>query len=328
MRSAEEAASYVRQLQRILRSVSVSDGNMEDGSMRCDVNVSVNRTSEGKGTRCEIKNLNSVKSIKLAITHEIARHVEILESGLPITPETRGFDEDRVETFSLRGKESTPDYRFMPDPNLGPLTITQNELDEVRKVMPATPLQEAVALAKLGLNDREIDILFTADSNREVLFDGSPSPGAVSLFGSVVEGRNPKAVFNWVVNELSGQLAFRDLNFSSNTMSARQLGDLIDQVQSNQLTRTNANAVLRHILDTRSTASVYDLIEELGLRAEEIDLQNLCAQAIKTLPFVATAIKQGNSGAVNRLVGQVMRSSNGRAKASEAKIELMRQLEV
>jgi len=328
LRSIEEAASYVRKLQRVLRSVSVSDGNMEDGSMRCDVNVSVNRTSEGRGTRCEIKNLNSVKSIRLAIAHELARHVELLESGQQVISETRGFDEDRVETFSLRSKETTPDYRFMPDPNLGPLTVTQGEVDEVRRSIPNTPDQEAIALADLGLNEREIEILLAADGNKEVLFDGLPSHGAVSLFHDVAGGRNPKIVFNWIVNELSGQLAFRKLNFSSNPMSANQLGALIDKVNLNQLTRANANTVLRYILDANTASPVQDIIKELGLIAEGLNIQELCAQAIESLPSVAIAIKQGNTGAINRLVGHVMRSSNGRAKASDARVEIMRQLEV
>ncbi|KAG5648737.1 hypothetical protein DXG03_000084 [Asterophora parasitica] len=216
IRSPEEAGAYVRALQAVLRAVGASDGNMEQGSLRCDVNVSVNRVGRPPGTRCEIKNLNSVRFIMAAIVHEIARQRAILESApnlddATVPQETRGFDEHRFETYRLRSKEDAPDYRYMPDPNLGVLVLSQERIKAVRDTLPELPWDTRKRLqSQYGLAERDIEVILNIDSGREVPHDGetgSPETGAVTFFHLLCAGRDgeqnavrdPKVVVNWSV---------------------------------------------------------------------------------------------------------------------------------
>ncbi|KAG9080235.1 hypothetical protein FRC06_006910, partial [Ceratobasidium sp. 370] len=175
MRSPEEAALYVRSLQALLRAVGASDGNMELGSMRCDVNVSLSRVGEPFGTRCEIKNLNTVRGLVVAINAELERQKRLLEQGLPVPQETRGFDEDTAETFRLRSKEDAPDYRYMPDPNLPPLIVEQDYIEQIRLNMPTLPAETRNRIiSTYHLSPRDADVLMNIDTGADVGFDGEP----------------------------------------------------------------------------------------------------------------------------------------------------------
>ncbi|KAF5388005.1 hypothetical protein D9615_000728 [Tricholomella constricta] len=214
IRSPEEAGAYVRTLQAVLRAVGASDGNMEQGSLRCDVNVSVNRVGRPAGTRCEIKNLNSVRFMMAAIIHEISRQRAILEAApdsdtATVPQETRGFDEHRFETYKLRSKEDAPDYRYMPDPNLGVLVLSQERIKAVRDTLPELPWDTQNRLRnQYGLSERDVEVLLNVDSGREVRHDGEaggPEAGAVAYFDRLCGGRDgetntrrdPKVVVNW-----------------------------------------------------------------------------------------------------------------------------------
>ncbi|KAF8732591.1 hypothetical protein AX14_004192 [Amanita brunnescens Koide BX004] len=213
MRSPEEAGTYVRSLQAILRAIGSSDGNMEEGSLRCDVNISINRVGQPPGTRCEIKNLNSVRFMMAAIVYEIQRQRAILETAsdsetASVLQETRGFDEHWFETYSLRSKEDAPDYRYMPDPNLGTLVISEERVNDINRNLPELPHEARQRLQQqYGLSDRDIEVLLTIDSEREVLFDGEdtknqggPEAGAVAYFDNLcTQQRDPKVVINWSV---------------------------------------------------------------------------------------------------------------------------------
>ncbi|KAF8638583.1 hypothetical protein AX17_002125 [Amanita inopinata Kibby_2008] len=241
MRSPEEAGAYVRALQAVLRAIGASDGNMEEGSLRCDVNVSVNRIGRCPGTRCEIKNLNSVRFMMAAISHEIHRQRTILESApdqetATVPQETRGFDEHCFETYRLRSKEDAPDYRYMPDPNPGVLVLSQDRISQIRHHLPELPNSTRTRLQQqYGLSDRDIEVLLSIDSGRIVPFDGknpkdidTSEIGAVTYFDRVCAGassleysgksplsevletkkRDPKIVVNWCVlnNLISSKL--------------------------------------------------------------------------------------------------------------------------
>ncbi|KAJ8593154.1 Glutamyl-tRNA amidotransferase B subunit [Rhizopogon salebrosus TDB-379] len=326
MRSPEEAADYVRTLQAVLRAVGSSDGNMEQGSFRCDVNVSVNRLGEPYGTRCEIKNLNSVKFMMVAITSEVFRHIELLESGCPVPQETRGFDENKAETFRLRSKEDSPDYRYMPDPNIPPLLISEEYIKAVQKSMPELPDVTRARLVNLGLSGRDADVLMAVDSGREVGFDGELGKGAVAYFDALSQRRDPKVVVNWMTHELLGQLAARDETFSDNPVSVAQLGELIDLVQDGKITGTSGKSLLKYIIANRSSAAPSVLAQELSLEAVSGDdngaIQSWCAEAIEALPEEANAVRRGNPRVLNKLVGKVMQLSRGRADAQNARVVL------
>ncbi|KAH9855061.1 Glutamyl-tRNA-Gln amidotransferase B subunit [Lenzites betulinus] len=329
MRSPEEAASYVRMLQALLRTVGSSDGNMEQGSLRCDVNVSVNRPGGPPGTRCEIKNLNSVKNMTVAITCEAFRQIALLDSGLSVSQETRGFDEEKAETYALRSKEDAPDYRYMPDPNIPPLLIHKDYIDAIRARMPELPHATRARLLEQGLSERDVEVLMDVDSGREVGYDGELGRGAVAYFDEVSRGRDPKAVVNWITHELLGQLAFRHETFKENPISVEQMGNLVDLVQSLKVTGTSGKTILRHILSTRTTDLPTKIAEDLQLVTASDDgasLERWCRDAIAALPAEADAVRRGNVNVVNKIMGHVMKASRGTAKAQDARAALLRLL--
>ncbi|CAE6395251.1 unnamed protein product [Rhizoctonia solani] len=332
MRSPEEAAAYVRSLQALLRAVGSSDGNMELGSMRCDVNISLNRPGEPFGTRCEIKNLNTIRGLVVALNAEIERHKNLLDQGLPVLQETRGFNEDTAETFRLRSKEGAPDYRYMPDPNLPPLVIEQEYIERIRAHMPTLPTQTRERLVSTyKLSSRDVDVLMGIDAGADVGFDGEePSRlGAVAYFESVVRGgRDPKIVANWLLHELIGQLSFRSQTFADNPLTPERLGELVDAVESHVITGTSGKLLMRHLIETRSNLPLSQIIESLGLRAASStsELTALCRTAISMLPKESELVAQGNDRVLMKVVGQVMRLSKGTADAQAAREELLRQL--
>ncbi|KAG8930244.1 hypothetical protein FRC01_003112 [Tulasnella sp. 417] len=325
MRSPEEAAAYVRTLQALLRSVGASDGNMEQGSLRCDVNVSVNRAGEPFGTRCEIKNLNSIKAVQVAITSEVYRHIDLIERGLPVPQETRGFDEERAETFKLRSKEDAPDYRYMPDPNLPPVLITEGHVDKVRQAMPELPSALSTRLQNdYGLTERQAEVLMSVDSGVNIGYDGEVAPpGAVPYFEEVAKGRDPKVVVNWITQELLAQLSRLDEPFSANPIPPSALGELIDLLQAGEITGTSAKTLIRRIFNlppsTEPLSSMSKLVDDLGLRATSSDLQSLCEQAISLLPAEAELVRKGNEKVLMKIVGQVMKLSKGTADGKAAR---------
>ncbi|KAF8622176.1 hypothetical protein AX15_007289 [Amanita polypyramis BW_CC] len=278
MRSPEEAGAYIRTLQAILRAIGASDGNMDEGSLRCDVNISINRPGKPPGTRCEIKNLNSVKFMMAAITHEIYRQRTIIESAsdpevAAVLQETRGFDEHRFETYRLRSKEDAPDYRYMPDPNLGTLFLSEKRVNDIHRNLPELPDEIRKRLQQqYGLPDRDIEVLLTIDSECEVPFDGEhskdPEAGTIAYFNRVcTQQRDPKVVVNWMVHELIGKLSARKETFKDNKISAAQLGQLIDLVEGGTITRTSGKHLLRYLLDNPTKATTLEIAQELKLLA-------------------------------------------------------------
>ncbi|KAI0303985.1 Glutamyl-tRNA amidotransferase B subunit [Russula brevipes] len=328
MRSPEEASEYVRSLQAMLRSVAASDGNMEQGSLRCDVNVSVNRQGQAPGTRCEIKNLNSIRFMIAAIGSEVHRQTGILGNGGSVPQETRGFNEDTGETFALRSKEEAPDYRYMPDPNLPPLYLTPEYITSVRNEMPALANEIRERLALHGLSQQDIDVLMAVDSGNEVGFDGRLNHGAVTYFEVLTKGRSSKMVVNWIIHELIGQLALRKKLFHENPVSVEQMGGLIDMVQSGMTTGKAGKIMLRHMLDHPSSEAPSELAERLGFIANRGDdfLERLCTQAIADMPEEADAMRRGVPNVINKLLGRVVRISKGTAEPQSIRRMLLKLL--
>ncbi|KAJ6620817.1 Glutamyl-tRNA amidotransferase B subunit [Mycena sp. CBHHK59/15] len=334
LRSPEAAGAYVRTLQAILRAIGASDGNMEAGSLRCDVNVSVNPVGEPLGTRCEIKNLNSVKFMQAAIIYEIHRQRALLSGPDGTVPqETRGFNQDTFETFKMRSKEDAPDYRYMPDPNLGVLTLTPERIEHITRTMPELPWETRNRLSGVyKLSEQDADVLLNLDSGREVQFDGDHADGgAVAYFGRICsEGRNPRVVFNWMAHELLGRLSAAKLSFTDNPLSTSQLGELIDLVQNGVITGTSGKLLLRHMLaDPSSSSTPTEIARSLSLlsSSSDSDLADLCAAAIAALPAEASAFRDGHRNVLNKILGWVMKESRGRADSKAAREHLIMLLE-
>ncbi|MCA3436750.1 MAG: Asp-tRNA(Asn)/Glu-tRNA(Gln) amidotransferase subunit GatB [Rhodobacter sp.] len=234
IRGPEEAAAYVTKLRQILRYLGTCDGNMQNGNLRADVNVSVCRPGQYEtyqatqdfghlGTRCEIKNMNSMRFIQAAIEHEARRQIAILEDGGAVVQETRLYDPDRNETRSMRSKEEAQDYRYFPDPDLLPLEIDQDWVDHIARTMPELPdAKKARFIADYGLTDYDATVL-TADLDSASFFEG------------VARGRDGKMAANWVINELFGRLKKESRTIADTPLSAPQLGGVIDLIAAGEI---------------------------------------------------------------------------------------------
>jgi len=234
IRGPEEAAAYVTKLRQILRYLGTCDGNMQNGNLRADVNVSVCRPGQYEkyqatqdfghlGTRCEIKNMNSMRFIQAAIDYEARRQIAILEDGGTVMQETRLYDPDRNETRSMRSKEEAHDYRYFPDPDLLPLEIEQAWVDDIARTMPELPdAKKARFMADFGLTDYDANVL-TADLD------------SASFFEAVAQGRDGKMAANWVINELFGRLNKESRTIADTPLSAAQLGGVIDLIASGEI---------------------------------------------------------------------------------------------
>src|SRR6188474_968492 len=218
LRSADDAKAYVSKLRTILRYLGTCDGDMEKGSLRADVNVSVRRPGADLGTRCEIKNVNSIRFIGQAIEHEARRQIEILEDGGKIEQETRLFDPNRGETRSMRSKEEAHDYRYFPDPDLLPLELTAAYVDELKTHLPELPDEKKVRFTRdYGLSIYDAGVLV---SERET----------ADFFEAVAQGRDAKAAANWIINELAGRLNKEGRDIAGSPVSASQLGGILDLI--------------------------------------------------------------------------------------------------
>ncbi|MDB5592173.1 Asp-tRNA(Asn)/Glu-tRNA(Gln) amidotransferase subunit GatB, partial [Enterovirga sp.] len=218
LRSSEEAKAYVAKLRTILRYLGTCDGDMEKGSLRADVNVSVRRPGEPLGTRCEIKNVNSIRFIGQAIEHEARRQIAIIEDGGTIDQETRLFDPGRGETRSMRSKEEAHDYRFFPDPDLLPLEFTQAYVDELARHLPELPdPKKARFIADYGLSPYDAGVLVAERASAD-------------FFEAVANGRDGKIAANWIINELFGRLNKDGKGIEDSPISAAQLGGVVDLI--------------------------------------------------------------------------------------------------
>ncbi|KAJ2854607.1 hypothetical protein J3B02_002591 [Coemansia erecta] len=253
--TAEEAAQFVRKMQVLLRHIGVSHCNMEDGSMRCDVNVSVYRDGDDRlsGTRCELKNLNSLKVIRNAIGAEIARQIELLTAGKLVAQETRGFDARSGETFLARSKEAAPDYRYMPDPDIPEVHISQDWIKNARRSLPELP---EVTRERL---QRQYDL------SREDIETMINEPGCVFFFEQSALGRDPKRVAAWVTSEIFGQLSYRAQRLADSPLTVTQLGELLDSIACNTITSLQAKQLLIELMNGE-TRTIAELIKAHGCK--------------------------------------------------------------
>ncbi|MDE0796614.1 MAG: Asp-tRNA(Asn)/Glu-tRNA(Gln) amidotransferase subunit GatB [Alphaproteobacteria bacterium] len=301
MRSAEEAGAYVTKIRSIVRYLGTCDGNMQEGSMRADVNVSVRKPGGELGTRSEVKNVNSIRFIREAIEYEARRQIEIIEDGGTVDQETRLFDPDRGETRSMRSKEESHDYRYFPDPDLLPLELEQSWVDAIRESLPELPDQKKHRfISDYGLS---VDDAAQLIAERET----------AAYFEAVAEGRDPKIAANWVTGELFGALNRTDTDLSASSVSADMLGNLVDLIADGTLSNRLAKEVFEIMFDSGDDPE--KIVEEKGMK-QVTDTDAIEAAVDDAIAAGAAQVEQykgGNEKVLGWFVGQVMKSTQGKA---------------
>ncbi|MCZ6764799.1 MAG: Asp-tRNA(Asn)/Glu-tRNA(Gln) amidotransferase subunit GatB [Alphaproteobacteria bacterium] len=316
MRSADEAAIYLTKLRRILRYLGTCDGNMEQGSMRADVNVSVRRPGDELGTRCEIKNVNSIRFVRAAIDIEARRQVEIIEGGGTIELETRLFDPDRGETRSMRSKEEAHDYRYFPDPDLLALDLSQEMIDGLAAELPELPdARRARFVGEFGLSEYDAGVL-TAERETADFYEALVA----------TDDRNPKTAANWVISELFGALNAADLPISASPISAVQLGALIGLIGDDTISGRIAKDVFAEMFETGADPG--KIVEKKGLKqiTDSSEIEAVIDTIIAANPDQAEQYRSGNEKVVGWFVGQAMKATRGQANPQLVNEVLRRKL--
>jgi aspartyl-tRNA(Asn)/glutamyl-tRNA(Gln) amidotransferase subunit B len=300
MRSADEAKAYVTKLRQIMRYLGTCDGNMEQGSMRADVNVSVRKPGAEFGTRCEIKNVNSIRFMGQAIEYEARRQIGILEDGGKIDQETRLYDPKKSETRSMRSKEEAHDYRYFPDPDLLPLKLEQAWVDQIKATLPELPdAKKARFIATYGLSAYDAAVLAAERQTAD-------------YFETVAEGRDGKTSANWVINELLGRLNKEGKTFETSPVSPAQVGGLVDLITSQVISGKIAKDLFE-ILWTEG-GDPATIVESRGMKqvTDTGAIEKAIDEIIAANPEKVEQVK-AKPNMLGWFVGQVMKSTGGKA---------------
>jgi aspartyl-tRNA(Asn)/glutamyl-tRNA(Gln) amidotransferase subunit B len=306
MRSAEEAGAYLRKLRTILRYIGSCDGNMEQGSMRADVNVSVRRPGDEFGTRCEMKNINSIRFAQQAIEYEARRQIDIIEEGGTIDQETRLFDSAQGVTRTMRSKEEAHDYRYFPDPDLLPLEFEQAWVDELAGELPELPdAKKNRLMDELGLPSYDAGILVS-------------EPEISVFFEEVAVGRDAKMAANWVITNLFSALNAQGKGITESPVSAAQLGQLLDLISDDTISGRIAKDVFEVMIETGDDPE--KIVEEKGLKqiTDTGAIEAMVDQIIADNPGQVAQYAGGeNPKVIGWFVGQVMKASQGKANPGQ-----------
>jgi aspartyl-tRNA(Asn)/glutamyl-tRNA(Gln) amidotransferase subunit B len=316
MRSAAEAIAYARALHSLVRWIGICDGNMQEGSFRCDANVSVRRPGEPLGTRCEIKNLNSFRFMEKAIEYEARRQVELIEDGGKVVQETRLFDPDRGETRPMRSKEDAQDYRYFPDPDLLPLEIATSWVDAVRASMPVLPSELRARLEREHGFTPYVAALLTESREKADYFRAAVG-AAPSAAG---------AIANWMNGELAALHNERAASFEAPLVPAVALGQLVARIQDGTVSGKAAKEVLLAMADGAGSPDA--IIDKRGLRqiSDTGALEAAVEQVLAANAKQVEDYRAGRQKAFNSLVGQVMKATQGKANPGEVSAILKRRL--
>ncbi|MCO6431077.1 MAG: Asp-tRNA(Asn)/Glu-tRNA(Gln) amidotransferase subunit GatB [Deltaproteobacteria bacterium] len=303
IRSPAEAACYLRAVRQICRYLRISDGNMEEGSLRCDANISLRPVGEMKfGTRTEIKNINSFRFVEKALEYETARQLSLLKAGKQIRQETLLFDSASGSTRPMRGKEESSDYRYFPDPDLPPVVVEERWIREIRSQMPKLPEQISKELVEIyGLTPYDAGVLTSERDN-------------VDFYLAVYDVcQNAKAACNWVTSELFGALNQQGLDISTSPVNAANLGALIKLIDSEIISGKMAKSVFEEMFKT--SASPQEIVEKQGLKqiTSEDEILSIIRQVFDANPSQLKSLLEGNDRLHGFFVGQVMKSTGGSA---------------
>jgi aspartyl-tRNA(Asn)/glutamyl-tRNA(Gln) amidotransferase subunit B len=317
LRGAKEAVAYARALHSLVTWIGICDGNMQEGSFRCDANVSVRRVGDAKlGTRCEIKNLNSFRFMEQAIEFEAARQIDLLEDGKTIAQETRLYDPDKNETRSMRSKEDAQDYRYFPDPDLLPLMVTEGMIEGVRKAMPELPEVKRRKFEAAGLS------AYQASTVTASIGLASYSETAFAKAGKA----SAAEVTNWIVGTLLSRLNDENLEVSQTKVAPEQLGQLVDRIADGTLSGKMAKEVFDAMWAGEGSAD--QIIDKRGLKqiSDSGEIEKLVDAAIAAGAKQVEDYRAGKEKALQSLVGQVMKASKGKANPAQVNEILRRKL--
>ena len=301
IRGPEEAAAYIRKLRTILQYLETCDGNMDEGSMRADVNLSVRKSGDEFGTRCEIKNVNSIKAVQQAIEYEARRQIDIIEDGGKIIQETRLWDPNKMETRSMRSKEEAHDYRYFPDPDLLPLEFESAWVEDIKQTLPELPDEKKHRfMSDYELSLYDASVLIT-DRTR------------ADYFETVAKGRDPKLSANWVLNELLGLLNKDGKELLESPVTAENLGGLIDLISDETISGKIAKDVFADMYETGKEAAV--IVDEKGLKqvTDSGAIEALVDEVLAENKDKVDEYKSGKDKLFGFFVGQVMKKSQGKA---------------
>lgn len=311
MRSSSEAVAYLKTLHQLVRYLGISDGNMQEGSFRCDVNISLHKHGEPFGTRAEIKNVNSFRFVEEAIEYEIERQKEILESGGKIIQETRQYDPNQGRTNSLRSKENAPEYRYFPDPDLLPVEISDAFLTEIKNALPELPWDKRDRLKKdFGLNDYDATFIANQLAVANYFEEALKS---VSVSGS----ENAKLVANWIAGELSANLNKHEKSIEDSPVSAKQLGTLVSRIAD----KTISNNIAKQVFEAlwHKEGEVDEIIEKKGLKqiTDTGAIEKIIDEIIANNPTQLADYRSGKDKLFGYFVGLAMKATKGKANPQQ-----------
>lgn len=317
MHTSAEAKAYAKELYLRMRYAGVSDADLYYGNMRFDVNVSVS-TDENLGTRSETKNLNSFRSVERAVEYEVERQIELLEKGEQIVQETRGWDDAKQKTFTQRSKEEAHDYRYMPDPDIPPVELTDEMIQVVRAAMPPMPDELRSELRKLNLDNSAVDTLVD-----------EMKAGAFML--ELIEGMNNEALMkriaHWLTSEVQAMVAAEKLTWENAVLEEAPLLALAQMAEGNLISSTGAKTVLAELVinggDPKTIAESKNLLQV----SDEAEIGEIVRLVLADNPQAAEDVKNGEMKAIGFLVGQVMKASKGKANPGMAQQLIKKQLE-
>lgn len=303
LRTPEEAGAYLRKLHAILKYIDVCDGNMEEGSFRCDANISLRPTGQKKfGIRAELKNLNSFKHVEKAIAYEIERQTYILEEGRPIIQETRLWDPSRNKTSAMRGKEDAHDYRYFPDPDLVPLIVDDQWIQDIEKDLPELPDEkQARFMAAYQLSDKDARVL-TSSIELADFFEATAAPL-----------KDKKQAANWVMTTFLGMLNSKDIRISDSPVTATAFSRLLQMIEENKINAGAAKTVFEEMVNTAQAPEDIVIAKGLEQVSDSSELETLVQSVITENPDEVTAYKNGKTRLFSFFMGQIMKKTRGKA---------------
>jgi len=308
MRSAKEAIAYMKKIHALVKYLEICDGNMQEGSFRCDANVSVRKKGESKfGTRAELKNLNSFRFVERAINYEVERQIDLLESGKQVIQETRLYDPDKNETRSMRSKEEANDYRYFPDPDLLPVIVEESFLNQVKETLPELPdAKKERFISQYGLSGYDADFL---TATRDL----------ATYFEKVVETLkgDPKLAANWVMGDVSSFLNKQNLDITQSPVSAEMLGGMLQKILDNTISGKIAKQVFEDMWNGEGTAE--QIIDKKGLKqvTDSSAIETLIDEIIAQYPEQLADYRSGKDKLFGFFVGQAMKASKGKANPAQ-----------
>ncbi|MEM7196466.1 MAG: Asp-tRNA(Asn)/Glu-tRNA(Gln) amidotransferase subunit GatB [Pseudomonadota bacterium] len=317
MRSASEAVAYLRALHSLVRYLEISDGNMQEGSFRCDANVSVRRANDTElGTRAELKNINSFRFVEKAINFEIERQIELIEDGGEVVQETRLYDSDKDETRSMRSKEEAHDYRYFPDPDLPPLILSDELVEEIRSSLPELPAARLERFVhELSLSNEDA-VKITQDKDTADYFEAL-----------VDSGTEAKIAANWVLGDLAAALNASDCEIGVSPVSPLQLSQMLSRISDGTISGKIAKEVFNAMWNGEGDAD--DIIESRGLRqiSDSGELEKIVDEILSNSEQQVQQFKDGNEKVLGFFVGQIMKATQGKANPQQVNEILRKKLD-